>query len=204
MEGLTSQKRQTKPWRTRAQGTEETPEGCRIGECDIKKGGGHLFQGRLKKYEFIKSHMDLFSVEKMCRIINTSSSSFYKWISRPKSNRDKKTEELSMLVKQVHQNIGEIYGSPRIALELNKKKHRVSRSYVGRLMSKLNIRRRVRKKFKVTTEPATAFPLPRTFLGGISVLMAYRWNGLVTLPMSKLGQAGYILLRLWILPTEKL
>ena len=109
--------------------------------------------------------MDLFAVEKMCRIINISSSSFYKWISRPKSNRDKKTEELSMLVKQVHQNIGEIYGSPRIALELNKKKHRVSRSYVGRLMSKLNIRRRVRKKFKVTTDSKHSFALAENLLG---------------------------------------
>jgi len=126
--------------------------------------------------------MDLFAVEKMCRIINISSSLFYKWISRPKSNRDKKTEELSMLVKQIHQNIGEIYGSPRIALELNKKKHRVSRSYVGRLMSKLNIRRRVRKKFKVTTDSSHSFSLAENLLGrdfradGLSL----KWVGDIT------------------------
>ena len=182
MEGLTSQKRQTNAGRARAQGTEETPEGCRIGECDTKKGDGHLFQGRLKKYEFIKSHMDLFAVEKMCRIINTSSSSFYKWISRPKSNRDKKTEELSMLVKQVHQNSRGIYGSPRITLELNKKKHRVSRSYVGRLMRKLNIRSRIRKKFKVTTDSSHSFSLAENLLGrdfrtdGLSL----KWVGDIT------------------------
>jgi len=80
----------------------------------LKKGGSHLFQGRLRKYEFIKSHMNLFAVEKLCKIINTSSSSFYKWISRPKSNRDKKTEELSLLVKQAYQDSDQIYGSPRI------------------------------------------------------------------------------------------
>ena len=70
-----------------------------------------------------------------------------------------------MLVKQVHQNIGEIYGSPRIALELNKKKHRVSRSYVGRLMRKLNIRSRIRKKFKVTTDSKHSFALAENLLG---------------------------------------
>ncbi|MET3113468.1 putative transposase [Pedobacter sp. CG_S7] len=103
--------------------------------------------------------MNLFSVEKMCKIINTSSSSFYKWISRSKSNSDKKTEELILLVKQAHQDSDQIYGSPRITLELNKKNHKISRSYVARLMRKLNLRSKIRKQFKVTTDSKHNFQL---------------------------------------------
>lgn len=85
--------------------------------------------------------------------------------SRPQSNRDKNTEELSKLVKQAHQNRDQIYGSPRIALELNKKNHKISRSYVAILMKKLDLRSKIRKKFKVTTDSKHSFQLAENLLG---------------------------------------
>ncbi|WP_443946612.1 IS3 family transposase [Pedobacter sp. AW1-32] len=128
----------------------------------------------------------------MCKIINTSSSSFYKWISRSKSNRDKKTEELILLVKEAHQDSN--HGSPRIALELNKKNYRISRSYVARLMRKLNLRSKIRKQFKVTTDSKHKFKLAENLLAEIFLQTVYLKNGLVILPTSKLDQDGYILL----------
>ena len=126
--------------------------------------------------------MNLFAVEKMCRIINTSSSSFYKWISRPKSNREQKTEELSLLVKQAYQDSNQIYGSPRIALALNRKNHVVSRSYVGRLMRKLNLRSKIRKKFKVTTDSNHSFQPAENLLGRdfYSDGLSQKWVGDMT------------------------
>jgi len=38
------------------------------------------------KYEFIKNHESLFSIEKMCIVLKVSSSSYYKWKTRPLSN----------------------------------------------------------------------------------------------------------------------
>ncbi|QGA25486.1 IS3 family transposase [Sphingobacterium zhuxiongii] len=136
----------------------------------------------MRKYEFIKSHMNLFAVEKMCKIINTSRSSFYKWISRPKSNRDKRTEELSILVKQAHQDSDQIYGSPRITLELNKKNHKISRSYVARLMRKLNLRSKIRKKFKITTDSNHSFQLAENLLGRnfFTDGLSQKWVGDIT------------------------
>lgn len=108
--------------------------------------------------------MDLLSVEKMCKVINASSSGFYKWLSKPKSNRDKKTEEFSNLIKQAYERSNQIYGSPRITVELNKKNHKISRSYVARLMKKMNLRSKTRKKFKVTTDSGHPYEIAENLL----------------------------------------
>src|SRR5690606_32160451 len=118
----------------------------------------------LRKYEFIKKYMDLLSVEKMCKVINASSSGFYKWLSKPKSNRDKKTEEFSNLIKQAYEKSNQIYGSLRITVELNKKNHKISRSYVARLMKKMNLRSKTRKKFKVTTDSGHTYGIAENLL----------------------------------------
>src|SRR5690606_5463854 len=91
----TTKKRQNKSRRARGQGVEEAAKGCRAGERYIKKGSSHLLQGRLSKYIFIKDHMDIFPVEKMSVVLKVSSSGFYKWLTRPKSNRELRTESLS-------------------------------------------------------------------------------------------------------------
>lgn len=42
-------------------------------EWDIKKGGGHLLQERQVKFKF--------SVEKMCKTLGVSKSSYYNWVN---------------------------------------------------------------------------------------------------------------------------
>ncbi|WP_140936801.1 IS3 family transposase [Sphingobacterium lumbrici] len=46
--------------------------------------------------------------------------------------REKRTAELSALIKQEYENSHQIYGSPRITQKLKKKNKLVSRSYVAR------------------------------------------------------------------------
>ncbi|HWV73230.1 MAG TPA: hypothetical protein VN040_16020 [Pseudosphingobacterium sp.] len=80
---------------------------------------------------FIQEYIGVFPVERMCSIIKVSSSGFYKWLTKPKSNRERKTEELSKLIREEHENSDQIYGSPRITSVLNKKNHQFSRSYIA-------------------------------------------------------------------------
>lgn len=88
----------------------------------------------------------------MCNIIQVSSSGYYKWLNRPQSNRDKKTAELSVLIRQEYENSHQTYGSPRITQVLNMQHKKVSRSYVARLMKKMNLKSKVRRKYKITTD----------------------------------------------------
>lgn len=88
----------------------------------------------------------------MCTILRVSSSGFYKWLNRLSSTRDRKTESLTRLIADAFQASKKIYGSPRITKVLNSKNHKVSRSYVGRIMKRLGIRSKICKKFKITTD----------------------------------------------------
>jgi len=63
-----------------------------------------------------------------------------------------------------YQNSKNIYGSPRIARELNKKGIKVSRPRVARMMKKANLRSITKKKFKVTTDSSHKFPVPENKL----------------------------------------
>src|SRR5690606_39562149 len=83
----------------------------------------------------------------------------------PQSNREKKTAELSALIQQEYENSHQIYGSPRITHELKKKNKQVSRSYVARLMKKLNLRSKIRRKYKVTTDSSHSYAIAENLLG---------------------------------------
>lgn len=113
---------------------------------------------------FMKEHMAIFPVEKMSNILSLSSSGFYKWLSRVQSNREHKTQSLSVLITEVYEKSRGIYGSPRIAQELKRRNQPISRSYVARLMKKLGLRSKTRKKFKVTTESKHGYETAQNLL----------------------------------------
>lgn len=113
---------------------------------------------------FIKEHSDIFAVEKMCCILRVSSSGYYKWLSGVKSNRQKKTEALSLLIRQTYDKSGGIYGSPRITQALNQQKHQVCRSYVARLMKRMDLRSKTRTIFKVTTDSKHGYEVAENLL----------------------------------------
>lgn len=45
----------------------------------LKKGRSYLFHERWEVYQFIASYKHLFPVEKMCKILKVSRSSYYRW-----------------------------------------------------------------------------------------------------------------------------
>lgn len=118
----------------------------------------------------------------MCTIIKVSSSGFYKWLSRPQSNREKRTAELSALIQQEYENSHQIYGSPRITEVLKRKNHQVSRSYIARIMKKLNLRSKIRKKYKVTTDSSHTYDVVKNILNRefTADALSQKWVGDIT------------------------
>ena len=70
------------------------------------------------KYRFIKNHEYLFSIEKMCKVLEVSSSSYYKWKSKPISNRTLRKNEIKQQITTIYFASKQRYGSPRITFEL--------------------------------------------------------------------------------------
>lgn len=117
------------------------------------------------KYRFIKEHKDVFAVRAMCRVLQVSVSGYYGWTQRRESKRSKENRKLMAVIKEIHQEHHETYGSPRIARILQARGYPCSRSRTARLMRVLGIRARTARKFKVTTDSRHKEPIAPNLLG---------------------------------------
>jgi hypothetical protein len=65
-------------------------------------GGQHLFQGRREIFGFIKEHREVFSVEKMCKVMKASVGGYYYWLKHPVSSRTVKEQALLADIDRVY------------------------------------------------------------------------------------------------------
>ena len=98
----------------------------------------------------MKIYKAKYSVEKMCKMLNVSTSAYYEW---------QKSKPLTLkgqsLLEEVRQEFivsKQTYGSPRICEVLNDRGINVSKSTVARLMKSLKIQARPRRRFIHTTD----------------------------------------------------
>ena len=103
------------------------------------------------KYIFIKNHQQVFPIEKMCKVLEVSSSSYYKWKTKPISNRALKMNLIKERITFIYFSSKQRYGSPRITIELISLGYQISRVTVAKYMRELGLRSKLCKKFKVTT-----------------------------------------------------
>jgi len=103
------------------------------------------------KYAFIREHRHVHDIRRLCETLDISTSGYYDWIDRPKSQRTMKNRRLVTRIKCHHQASRGIYGSPRIHQDLVESGECVGVNRVARLMRQENIQSRVAKKFVITT-----------------------------------------------------
>jgi transposase InsO family protein len=104
------------------------------------------------KYKFIKYHEYLFPIEKMCKVLEVGSSSYYKWKNKTLSNRTIRKNEIKQQITIIYFASKQRYGSPRITIELNTLGYKISRITVAKYMQELGLKSKLSKKFKVTTD----------------------------------------------------
>ena len=100
----------------------------------------------------------------MCRIFLVSRSGYYKWRSRPESNRTKQNRVLDTQIKAVFKKHNGRYGSPRIAEDLKAVGLKVSKNRVARRMKEIGLKSIVRKKYRVTTDSKHSYPVAANLL----------------------------------------
>ena len=112
----------------------------------------------------MKFHQQFFTVEKMCKTLKISSSSYYNWKLNIDGKRRVNDEKLLRKIKDIHKDSHQTYGSPRIYNELKKSDISVSRAKVARIMSKNLIRSVHARKFKITTNSKHNYPVCENIL----------------------------------------
>ena len=105
------------------------------------------------KYAWIQQHRDSFPITRMCHVLKVSKSGFYKWSCAKPSTRAQRSQRIRAAVQQVHQQSSGIYGSYKIAQQLQQDDRLESacRNTVAAAMRELGLRSKVSKKFKPTT-----------------------------------------------------
>ena len=105
------------------------------------------------KYAWIAEHRDSYSVTIMCRVLNVSTSGYYDSLQRPPSPRAVRHERIKESVAAVHAEAYGIYGSLKIADQLQKRDDLESacRNTLAAAMREMGLKSKVSKAFKPTT-----------------------------------------------------
>lgn len=105
-----------------------------------------------------------FPVEKMCKVLKISKSSYYNWLQATPSALWLENQHLSAHIKSIFENSFQSYGAPRIQAELKTLGYKVSKPRVVRIMRANYLFARRRRKFKATTDSNHNYPIAANLL----------------------------------------
>jgi len=71
-----------------------------------------------RAYKFIDAHRDEFSVQMMCRLLGVARAGYYVWREHPVSDRAQEDARLLRLIRASFTASHDIYGAPRVFLDL--------------------------------------------------------------------------------------
>lgn len=96
----------------------------------------------------------------MCRVLKIHPSGYYRWLRAPQSKRSKENEKLLVQIREVWNDSGKSYGSPKIYRELREDGHRCSLNRIARIMkvAKIKAVRTYRKHPYIHSLPSNLHP----------------------------------------------
>lgn len=102
------------------------------------------------KYAFIRNHAAEHSVTLLCQTLGVSRSGYYDWKNRKPSVRQQANAKLLAEMQDIHAEVMETYGSPRMHVELCERELEASRGRVERLMRDHGLQAKQSKRHKRT------------------------------------------------------
>lgn len=87
----------------------------------------------------------------MCKLLKVSPNSYYVWL-KTKDMKSTKTSCLKAQIRDVFFENNQIYGAPKIKIELEKRGCFYSVQWISKLMKQMNLRSKTIKKFVTTTD----------------------------------------------------
>ena len=115
-------------------------------------------------FRFIADNADAWPVAWMCEALEVSTSGYYAWTARPESPTAQWREELVAVIEEVHAEVKQRYGSPRMHAELNAREYECSENTVAKLMKAQGIRAKTPKRLVRTTDSKHRLPVAANIL----------------------------------------
>lgn len=111
------------------------------------------------RFAFIHAEKALFPVAAMCRVLGVTRQGYYAYAKRPPSNRVRAEAELCAAVREIFEQTGETYGSPRVLRELRRRGIRAGKRRVERAMRGMGLRPPTPRRHCTTTQRDPAHPV---------------------------------------------
>ena len=99
----------------------------------------------------IKALSTEYRVQELCEALAVSPSGYYEWAGRKPGKRQEANQELAQKIQLVYADSRKTYGSPRIALTLQKQGVACGRKRVARLMKQNDIQGAQKARYKPRT-----------------------------------------------------
>jgi hypothetical protein len=85
---------------------------------DILKNFGYLLEKAHRRYRFIEDKRSAFGVERKCRILRISMSSYYDWLDREPSEHQLRRQMILPQIMRGFRNSPRTYGNPKVFYSL--------------------------------------------------------------------------------------
>jgi putative transposase len=116
------------------------------------------------RFAFIAAEKARYPVRVLCRCLQLTPSGYYAWRQRGPSLRSRQDLELLRHLRVIHAVNRQVYGRPRLHRALRQEGRRVSPKRVARLMRQAGLTAKGRRRFRVTTDSAHAWPVAANHL----------------------------------------
>ena len=116
------------------------------------------------KYAWIDSQRHEYPLQALCGLLGVSTSGYADWEAGGGPTQWLSDGQLLMLIRSIHAESKQAYGSPRVTAELKGRGIPVSRERVRRLMQAHGIRARHKRRYKVTTDSKHTLPVAPNLL----------------------------------------
>ena len=100
----------------------------------------------------------------MCKVLEVSRSSYYKWLKGGISKRKYENQILTNEITKIFHMSKQTYGSPRVTKELYRRGFKASKPRVAKLMRLAGLKSKVRKKYRITTDSNHKYPIAKNLL----------------------------------------
>jgi transposase InsO family protein len=112
----------------------------------------------VSRFQFVDDHRELFSVKRLCHVLQVSRSGYYRWrdARQARARRLAADQALATEIRQIHADQDGTYGSPRVTAELHDAGRKVNHKRIERVMRIFGIvGLHLRKKVRTTVpEPS--------------------------------------------------
>jgi putative transposase len=115
-------------------------------------------------FQFIADHSGEWPVTWMCEALEVSASGYYAWVGRSDSPTQQWRQELIGAIEEIHAQVKQRYGSPRMTAALNARGYECVENTVAELMRQQGIRAKSPKRFVRTTDSNHRLPVAENIL----------------------------------------